>query len=136
MLDCEERICEFNQVCTSSSLDAASASHTVVRFQEACRIDSFNGKKSLIRSFPCKLLWTKGTRVCLRASDATPLLCGSESRGMLPLLFLNPLEPEGGEVIHARTNINPCFLHTNKSSVHAAFRKTKLDLCRSGLLRY
>jgi len=32
VLDCEERICEFNQ--------------------EACRVNAYNGKKSLIRSFP------------------------------------------------------------------------------------
>lgn len=32
VLDCEDKICEFNQ--------------------EACRINSYNGKKSLIRSFP------------------------------------------------------------------------------------
>ena len=35
VLDCEDRICEFNQ--------------------EACRIDAFNGKKSLVRSFPSEL---------------------------------------------------------------------------------
>ena len=34
VLDCEDRICEFNQ--------------------EACRVEAFNGKKSLIRSFPSK----------------------------------------------------------------------------------
>lgn len=32
VLDCEDRICEFNQ--------------------EACRVNAYNGKKSLIRSFP------------------------------------------------------------------------------------
>lgn len=32
VLDCEEKICEFNQ--------------------EACRVNAYNGKKSLIRSFP------------------------------------------------------------------------------------
>ena len=32
VLDCEDRICEFNQ--------------------EACRINAFDGKKSLVRSFP------------------------------------------------------------------------------------
>lgn len=35
VLDCEERICEFNQ--------------------EACRVNAYNGKKSLIRSFPSKV---------------------------------------------------------------------------------
>lgn len=32
VLDCEDKICEFNQ--------------------EACRINAFDGKKSLVRSFP------------------------------------------------------------------------------------
>lgn len=35
VLDCEDMICEFNQ--------------------EACRVNAYNGKKSLIRSFPSKV---------------------------------------------------------------------------------
>jgi len=40
VLDCEDRICEFNQ--------------------ESCRVDAYNGRKSLVRSFPSKVGSLKG----------------------------------------------------------------------------
>ena len=58
VLDCEDRICEFNQ--------------------EACRIDAFNGKKSLVRSFPSKV------GVSIRAFSNTNSNPGGWRRG-LPL---------------------------------------------------
>ena len=48
VLNCEDRICEYNQ--------------------EACRINSFNGKKSLIRSFPSKV----GVRAATDRSNTGP----------------------------------------------------------------
>lgn len=55
VVDCEERICEFNQ--------------------EACRINAYNGKKSLIRSFPSKV----GVR---RYAASNPGLAGKGGSGV------------------------------------------------------
>ena len=57
----EKRICEYNQARTKGSASHLAAADALLRrAQEACRLNAFDGKKSLIRSFPSKV----GERAC------------------------------------------------------------------------
>ena len=52
----EKRICEYNQARTHAPLPhLAAADAPLRRAQEACRLNAFDGRKSLIRSFPSKV---------------------------------------------------------------------------------
>ena len=52
----EKRICEYNQARANVPVSHLAAADTRLRrAQEACRLNSFDGKKSLIRSFPSKV---------------------------------------------------------------------------------
>jgi len=89
VLDCEDRICEFNQ--------------------EACRVEAFNGKKSLIRSFPSKFFPSQSSLFFFAHMCNLCVFCLQAKSGYVSL-DSNPFEliepgQEGGEdpCPHART---------------------------------
>ncbi len=51
----DKRICEYNQARRTPPAKCLAPSDAAERAQEACRLNAFDGRKSLIRSFPSKV---------------------------------------------------------------------------------
>ena len=116
VLDCEDKICEFNQ--------------------EACRINSYNGKKSLVRSFPSKVgARTSNSRTTNHHQTTLPLASLVRDKGWVvrdPVLSCSvPLFPVLALLAHpraralARSYVNKANRETVSYNKDAAARKAR-----------